>query len=450
MSQGMLTLLTKGGPWAQALFLGSFVWLVLLLLVMALQRRRLEMQFATQATVGGDEPDPDDLACRVRAALDPLSGGLVGLGLVVIWWLFIAAALIWSRTALPDLHRFADDGYLAALTAGTTVRDVVRSYSARLITASMAGIVGVPAAVLTMLAVDQILVRPRTRWLDEARRRALARRGAGVEDDPRVVSLRTRANARWSWTALVLNWAWLFGRGLAGRGTIALVVVVVGSVMGTMIGAAVGLEASTDGRLTPGLEITSVHLVWAPLLLTVLGGVAGWAVALGVAAHGQGWNWRQRQARGDTGPLNREVAARRFRGPLVLIGLALAVVVLLIVSWRPGARAAHPTSSLTAPAGSATDSVGAVAGTVRPELLEYVAPEYPEEARLKGVSGQVLIKILVGADGTVIEAQVLKGADPRLDAAALEAARETRWTPGSQRGVPVKTWMALPYSFTLQ
>ncbi len=69
---------------------------------------------------------------------------------------------------------------------------------------------------------------------------------------------------------------------------------------------------------------------------------------------------------------------------------------------------------------------------------------------MEGVSGRVVVKILVDADGSVMDALVLEGVDPRLDAAALEAARKTRWSPGMQRGIPVKAWMGLPYDFTLK
>jgi outer membrane biosynthesis protein TonB len=37
-----------------------------------------------------------------------------------------------------------------------------------------------------------------------------------------------------------------------------------------------------------------------------------------------------------------------------------------------------------------------------------------------------------------------------LDREALKAARKTLWTPGKQRNIPVKCWMALPYNFTLK
>ncbi len=80
----------------------------------------------------------------------------------------------------------------------------------------------------------------------------------------------------------------------------------------------------------------------------------------------------------------------------------------------------------------------------------YVSPEYPEMARLSQMQGTVIVKILVGPDGNVLDAQILKGVHPLLDREALRAARQTKWNPGKQRNIPVRAWMALPYNFTLR
>jgi periplasmic protein TonB len=80
----------------------------------------------------------------------------------------------------------------------------------------------------------------------------------------------------------------------------------------------------------------------------------------------------------------------------------------------------------------------------------YVAPEYPEIARLSQMQGTVIVKVLVGPDGSVLDAQIIQSVHPLLDREALRAARQTRWNPGRQRDNPVQAWMALPYNFTLR
>ncbi|MEZ4388662.1 MAG: energy transducer TonB [Candidatus Krumholzibacteriia bacterium] len=86
----------------------------------------------------------------------------------------------------------------------------------------------------------------------------------------------------------------------------------------------------------------------------------------------------------------------------------------------------------------------------KPVIKQFVPPEYPEMARLSQMQGTVVVKVLVGPDGSVLDAQILKGIHPLLDREALKAARKTRWLPGKQRNIPVKCWMALPYNFTLK
>jgi len=93
---------------------------------------------------------------------------------------------------------------------------------------------------------------------------------------------------------------------------------------------------------------------------------------------------------------------------------------------------------------------GFVVSQEKPILIKFVPPDYPEMARLSQMQGTVVVKILVGPDGSVMDAQVLKGIHPMLDREAIKAARKTTWKPGKQRNIPVKCWMALPYNFTLK
>jgi protein TonB len=93
---------------------------------------------------------------------------------------------------------------------------------------------------------------------------------------------------------------------------------------------------------------------------------------------------------------------------------------------------------------------GFVVSQEKPIIKQFVPPEYPEMARLSQMQGTVVVKVLVGPDGSVMDAQILKGIHPMLDREALKAARKSKWIPGKQRNIPVKCWMALPYNFTLR
>lgn len=85
----------------------------------------------------------------------------------------------------------------------------------------------------------------------------------------------------------------------------------------------------------------------------------------------------------------------------------------------------------------------------KPKLIKFVPPDYPEMARASQLEGTVVVKVQVGPDGNVIQAQVLQSVHPMLDAAAVDAARRCKFIPGKQRDIPVKAWMAIPYVFAL-
>lgn len=76
--------------------------------------------------------------------------------------------------------------------------------------------------------------------------------------------------------------------------------------------------------------------------------------------------------------------------------------------------------------------------------------EYPDEARQKGLQGQVFVEFLVDHKGKVKDAKVVRGVDPLLDMAALKAVSSMPdWTPGMQRGKPVSVLFILPVEFNL-
>ncbi len=86
----------------------------------------------------------------------------------------------------------------------------------------------------------------------------------------------------------------------------------------------------------------------------------------------------------------------------------------------------------------------------KPVLLHFAKPDYPEIARISQLEGLVIIKVLVGKDGLVKQAVVLQGVHPILDRAATQAARRCRFQAGTQRTIPVKAWITIPYSFRLK
>jgi protein TonB len=78
-----------------------------------------------------------------------------------------------------------------------------------------------------------------------------------------------------------------------------------------------------------------------------------------------------------------------------------------------------------------------------------VRPVYPSIARSARVQGIVIIEAVVGPDGRVQDAKVLRSI-ALLDAAALEAVKQWEYTPTLLNGVPVPVIMTVTVDFTVQ
>ncbi len=84
-----------------------------------------------------------------------------------------------------------------------------------------------------------------------------------------------------------------------------------------------------------------------------------------------------------------------------------------------------------------------------PKKIKDVKPVYPPIAQTAKIQGIVLIEAIIGKDGRVKEAKVLRPA-PMLDQAALEAVRQWVYAPTLVNGQPVEIVMTVSVPFTLQ
>jgi protein TonB len=83
-----------------------------------------------------------------------------------------------------------------------------------------------------------------------------------------------------------------------------------------------------------------------------------------------------------------------------------------------------------------------------PRVIRQVKPVYPQDAFVKKIEGTVLVEILIGADGRIARARVVRSV-PQLDAAALAAVRQWVFAPGLKNGRPVATLAQAPITFRI-
>ena len=86
-------------------------------------------------------------------------------------------------------------------------------------------------------------------------------------------------------------------------------------------------------------------------------------------------------------------------------------------------------------------------------LLQFLAKsiKYPVIAQENGIQGRVICAFVVNRDGSIVDAEVLRGVDPSLDKEALRVINTMpKWSPGKQRGKPVRVKYTVPITFRLQ
>lgn len=86
-------------------------------------------------------------------------------------------------------------------------------------------------------------------------------------------------------------------------------------------------------------------------------------------------------------------------------------------------------------------------------VMQYLAKhiKYPTYAQKNKEEGQVILKMVIGKDGSLSNISVLRSVSPSLDAEAIRVVSNMpKWEPGQQRGQAVAVEYTLPITFRLQ
>ena len=114
----------------------------------------------------------------------------------------------------------------------------------------------------------------------------------------------------------------------------------------------------------------------------------------------------------------------------------------------PGNRVTADTMNVAPPPGKPADPVRPGGLVKAPARIVNVPPVYPAIAIAARISGTVIIEAVIDVDGTVRDAKVLRSI-PLLDAAALTAVRQWRYTPTTLNGIPVAVVMTVSVRFEI-
>jgi TonB family protein len=89
-------------------------------------------------------------------------------------------------------------------------------------------------------------------------------------------------------------------------------------------------------------------------------------------------------------------------------------------------------------------------GIEPPTVLREVKPTYTEAARLRGITGEVVLEVVVQRDGSVRVGRVIQGLGAGLDERAIDAVRQWRFSPARRLGQPVDVLVEVAVEFRLR
>ena len=87
---------------------------------------------------------------------------------------------------------------------------------------------------------------------------------------------------------------------------------------------------------------------------------------------------------------------------------------------------------------------------VPPRVIKKTQPTYPQEARRAGVSGEVIVSLVVTKTGEISKVTILESPDEMLSKATLDAIESWEFEPATLKGEPVEVEHKVTVRFRLE
>jgi protein TonB len=118
-----------------------------------------------------------------------------------------------------------------------------------------------------------------------------------------------------------------------------------------------------------------------------------------------------------------------------------------VIGSGPMSSAAAPVSLAPPPAPSVPRRPG---GDLKsPSRTTYVAPVYPQLAKISRIEGSVIVEATIDEAGMVRDVRVLRS-NALFDQAAIDAVKQWRYTPTRLNGVNVPVILTVTVMFTMK
>lgn len=140
-------------------------------------------------------------------------------------------------------------------------------------------------------------------------------------------------------------------------------------------------------------------------------------------------------------------AVSRLSGQALVVGLCVG---LGAVAWAGQGGAGARTTINAEPAAASAAQVASDAADVGAQAKYMSPPVYPKSAFDQGISGKVVLKVDVDAEGRTAGVTVLSASPAGVfDAVSVAAARQWTFEPARRDGKPVPSALKIPLTFAL-
>lgn len=132
----------------------------------------------------------------------------------------------------------------------------------------------------------------------------------------------------------------------------------------------------------------------------------------------------------------------------ILITLCWALLSALALAQSP----TEPSTPENAAIWNTTDEFVLLDEQPVPVNMDVIADviEYPDSAWDNGISGKVLLRVLVDASGKYVRHKVLQTPHQWLTAEVERHIAKLQFTPAIQNGRAIATWVTVPFDFRIQ
>ena len=82
-----------------------------------------------------------------------------------------------------------------------------------------------------------------------------------------------------------------------------------------------------------------------------------------------------------------------------------------------------------------------------PQIVKLEKPEFPSFVWKMGVEGQVVVRVLIDANGKPLDSQILKSTNPVFEQPVIDAVMKSQFNPAQMGQGPVAAWLTIPFKF---